>query len=430
MANASTTESASALARATSLLLGGLVVVVALGALLAWLITRGIVRPVGVLVKSLTEIAKGDLSVRVPVDSKDEIGELGAVANEMAEALESRAELASQIGQGDLRQEVRLTSPKDVLGKALQEMVQNLSEIVGSVSGSASTVAAGSEQINSSSQDISNGASEQAASVEEVAASMEEATANIRSSSDNARETDKISTKAAQDALEAGESVEQTVAAMKDIAQKTSIIEEIARQTDLLALNAAIEAARAGEHGKGFAVVASEVRKLAERSQKAAGEIGHLSTSSVEIAESAGNMLRKLVPDIRRTADLVKEISVASEEQGRGAEQINQAIQDLDKIIQNNAAAAEEMTASAAELSSQGVALQQAISFFQVKNGGKMKTGGTEFFTANNGGGGATLSAPKRSQRPGTIKSPHRGTANIDLDLDDDFSSFDDNFKS
>jgi methyl-accepting chemotaxis protein len=158
---------------------------------------------------------------------------------------------------------------------------------------------------------------------------------------------------------------------MKDIAQKISIIEEIARQTDLLALNAAIEAARAGEHGKGFAVVASEVRKLAERSQTAAGEIGKLSTSSVEIAESAGEMLAKLVPDIRRTAELVKEITVASEEQNTGAGQINKAVQELDKVVQQNASASEQMASSSEELASQAEQLQAAIEFFKTSDGNR-----------------------------------------------------------
>ena len=195
---------------------------------------------------------------------------------------------------------------------------------------------------------------------------MEEASASIRQNADNARQTDKIATKAAQDAQETGSSVLKTVQAMKDIAQKISIIEEIARQTDLLALNAAIEAARAGEHGKGFAVVASEVRKLAERSQKAAGEIGQLSGSSVELAEKAGDMLGKLVPDIRKTADLVKEIAAACDEQNVGADQINKAIQELDKVIQQNAAASEEMASASEELASQSVQLQSSIDFFKM----------------------------------------------------------------
>ena len=163
----------------------------------------------------------------------------------------------------------------------------------------------------------------------------------------------------------------ETVEAMKQIAHKISIIEEIARQTDLLALNAAIEAARAGQHGKGFAVVASEVRKLAERSQLAAGEISQLSNSSVEIAESAGAMLNELVPDIRKTADLVQEISAASNEQNTGAEQINSAIQQLDQVIQQNASVSEEMSSTSEELASQAEQLQTSIDFFIVDTHGE-----------------------------------------------------------
>jgi methyl-accepting chemotaxis protein len=156
------------------------------------------------------------------------------------------------------------------------------------------------------------------------------------------------------------------VSAMKEIASRISIIEEIARQTNLLALNAAIEAARAGEHGRGFAVVASEVRKLAERSQVAAGEISKLSTISVDVAEKAGTMLARLVPDIQKTAELVQEISAASKEQTTGADQINSSIQQLNQVIQQNAGAGEEMSSTAEELSSQAEQLQSTISFFKL----------------------------------------------------------------
>jgi methyl-accepting chemotaxis protein len=195
---------------------------------------------------------------------------------------------------------------------------------------------------------------------------MEEMASSIQQNADNAKQTDKIASKAAQDTKSGGEAVVQTVAAMKEIAEKINIIEEIARKTDLLALNAAVEAARAGEHGKGFAVVASEVRKLAERSQTAAAEISRLTTDGVEVAESAGELLAKLVPDIRKTAELVQEISAASAEQNTGASQINKAIQQLDQVIQQNASASEEMASTAEELSSQAEVLQSTVSFFKV----------------------------------------------------------------
>jgi methyl-accepting chemotaxis protein len=194
---------------------------------------------------------------------------------------------------------------------------------------------------------------------------------SIRQNTDNALQTEKISIKSSVDAKEGGKAVIETVAAMKEIATKISIIEEIARQTNLLALNAAIEAARAGEHGKGFAVVASEVRKLAERSQSAAGEISSLSSRSVSIAEQAGEMLTKMVPDIQKTAELVQEITASSKEQDTGAEQINKAIQQLDQVIQQNASASEEMASTSEELSSQAEQLQHSISYFDIGNSGK-----------------------------------------------------------
>jgi len=153
---------------------------------------------------------------------------------------------------------------------------------------------------------------------------------------------------------------------MQTIAEKIMVVQEIARQTDLLALNAAVEAARAGEHGRGFAVVASEVRKLAERSQAAAAEISTLSGTTVKAAQSAGEMLEKLVPDIQRTAELVEEISAGSREQNAGAAQINTAIQQLDKVTQQNTSAAEEMSSTAEELASQAEQLQAAISYFRL----------------------------------------------------------------
>jgi methyl-accepting chemotaxis protein len=367
----SAADASSALATSSTVLIVGCIICVGLALALGLVITRMITGPVQRLVAGLGQIAIGDLSARVVVESNDEIGELSAAGNNMAEALDAKAKLAVQIGDGDLRQDVKLSSDKDTLGLALQKMVANLRDVVANVRSAAENVSSGSEEMTSTAQTLSTGSSEQAASVVEVSASMEQSTASIQQNAENARQTEKIATKAAQDATDAGQSVGKTVQAMKEIAQKISIIEEIARQTDLLALNAAIEAARAGEHGKGFAVVASEVRKLAERSQTAAGEISKLSGSSVEIAESAGAMLDKLVPDIKKTAELVKEITSASEEQTTGASQVNKAVQELDKIIQTNATASEEMASSSEELASQAEQLQSTIEFFKVTDDGR-----------------------------------------------------------
>ena len=252
------------------------------------------------------------------------------------------------------------------LALSFARMGDKLRSIIEEVQISSNNVTMGSQQMSSTAARMSQGATEQAASAEEASSSMEEMTANIRQNADNALQTEKIAGKAAIDAEHSGKAVAESVNAMKDIAAKTSIIEEIARQTNLLALNAAIEAARAGEHGKGFAVVAAEVRKLAERSQTAAAEISELSSSSVEVAERAGEMLSSMVPDIQKTAELVQEISAASNEQNSGANQINKAIQQLDSIIQQNAGAAEEMSSTSEELSSQAEQLQNTISFFKI----------------------------------------------------------------
>ena len=217
-------------------------------------------------------------------------------------------------------------------------------------------------------EQVSQGATEQAASAEEASASMEQMAANIKQNADNAAQTEKIARQSAKDAEISGEAVNRAVGAMRTIAEKISLVQEIARQTDLLALNAAVEAARAGEHGKGFAVVASEVRKLAERSQSAAAEISAMSGETVQSAQNAGEMLNRLVPDIRKTAELVAEISAACREQDIGAAQINEAIQQLDKVTQQNAGASEEMSATSEELAAQAEELQSSIAFFKVDN--------------------------------------------------------------
>ncbi|MEF2231085.1 MAG: methyl-accepting chemotaxis protein [Pseudodesulfovibrio sp.] len=252
-----------------------------------------------------------------------------------------------------------------VLRDAFVLMVERLLSIVTQVKSASENVAAGGEELSASSQVLSQGSTEQAASVEEVSASVEEMASNITQNAENASKTEGLAMRAAEDARKGGAAVSQAVAAMKNIAEKIVIIEEIARQTNLLALNAAIEAARAGEHGKGFAVVAAEVRKLAERSGSAASEISEISSQSVAVAEEAGEMLKQLVPNITQTAELVQEISVATNEQHAGAEQINKAVQELDKVIQSNASMSEEVASSAQELSAQAEQLQSTMAFFK-----------------------------------------------------------------
>jgi methyl-accepting chemotaxis protein len=288
----------------------------------------------------------------------------------MLRPLEHVIRTADSIGKGDLTVEIGIRT-RDEIGQALSaisEMLAKLRAIVMEAKSTIMNVSTGSQLMSESTDDISQGASEQASNVEEVSSSMEQMVANIKQNADNALETEKIALQSAEDAKESGKAVKETLVAMKDIALKISIIEEIARQTNLLALNAAIEAARAGEHGKGFAVVASEVRKLAERSQAAAAEINDLSKSSVDIADKAGSMLQKLVPDIQKTAELVQEISSASAEQKAGADQINMSISQFDQVAQGNASAAEEMSSTAVELSSQAHHLLKIMEYFNVSS--------------------------------------------------------------
>ncbi len=290
------------------------------------------------------------------------------IAASMAKPIISLTQKIGQVSDGDLTIEVE-SNTKDEVGNALsslRNMVSKLKEVIGGVIASADQITTASTEMNQSSQQMSEGATEQASSAEEVSSSMEQMAASIQQNTENARETEKISRKAAKDIEESSKAVGETVNSMKTIANKISIIGEIARQTNLLALNAAVEAARAGEHGRGFAVGAAEVRKLAERSQQAAAEIDSVSKSSVEIAQQSGKMLNDIVPDIRKTADLIQEITSASVEMNSGSDQVNTALQQLNQVVQKNAANAEEVAATSEELNSQSLNMKELVSYFKI----------------------------------------------------------------
>jgi len=304
-----------------------IVIAAVLGFAIGAFVTRTISRPLNRAMDIANSLAEGDLNVRVEVDSRDETGKL----------------LAS-----------------------MQHMTERLRTVMTDVRSAADSLSSASEQVSATSQSLSQAATEQAASVEETTASVEEMSASIAQNTESAQITDGIAGKAANDAVEGGRAVREMVQAMKQIADKIGIIDDIAYQTNLLALNAAIEAARAGDHGKGFAVVAAEVRKLAERSQVAAQEIGGVASNSVQLAAQAGALLNEIVPNIQKTSDLVQEITAASQEQSSGAAQINIAMGQMNQITQQNASASEELAATAEEMNAQASQLQELISYFRL----------------------------------------------------------------
>jgi len=276
------------------------------------------------------------------------------------------ARIVQQVADGNLGVRIETAANDDSsMLHAVKGMVTKLAHIIGEVRNAAESLGSAANQVSATSQSLSQGSTEQAASVEETTASIEQMTASINQNTENAKVTDGMATKSAQEAVEGGSAVKETVDAMKQIADKIGIIDDIAYQTNLLALNAAIEAARAGEHGKGFAVVAAEVRKLAERSQVAAQEIGQVASSSVKLAEKAGHFLDEMVPNIKKTSDLVQEIAMASQEQASGVGQINNAMSQLSQTTQQNASASEELAATAEEMSGQATQLQQLMTFFK-----------------------------------------------------------------
>jgi methyl-accepting chemotaxis protein len=311
----------------TLIVIIGLLIAIAVSVFIAVFLTRMITVSLnkGVLFAKL--IADGDLTSIIDLDQKDEIG---------------------------------------VLASSLNNMSGKLKEIMENIISSSRDVSQGGDELKNLAMNISSGASEQASSSEEVASAIEEMAANIKQNTENASETSTIAESVAESAKISGEVVKEAVESIKKISEKIEVIDGIARQTNMLALNAAIEAARAGEHGKGFAVVASEVRKLAENSQKAAIEIMDLSSHTVTKAVDAGQRLEKLVPEIIKTSDLIKEISSASSEQERGVDQMNIAINQLNEIVQTNASSSEEMAATSEELNAKSEFMLQTVSFFQI----------------------------------------------------------------
>jgi methyl-accepting chemotaxis protein len=311
----------------TRMLVGAGVVGPVLAVLLAWMLARSITRPLSEGVKLTGRLASGDLTGSIEVKGRDETARMM---------------------------------------EGMREMVLRFGGVLGEVRGAVGSLTGASGQVAAAAQSLSQGTATQAASVEETTTSLEQLSASISQNAETSKRLEAMAVRGAAEAEESGLAVNETVEAMASIAERIGIVEEIAYQTNLLALNAAVEAARAGEHGRGFAVVAAEVRKLAERSQKAAKEIGSLASSSVKVAERSGSLLKELVPSIRKTAELVQQVAAVSREQASGVVQMNRAMVQVDQVTQRNASAAEELSSTAEELAAQAESLQQMMTFFRV----------------------------------------------------------------
>lgn len=375
-----TYSQAMGLVRSTNIIMA-IVSLLVVGVALFWIVRTGITIPIQRAVGLAETIRAGDLSQRLNIKTKDEIGQLGAALDKMADGLEQKAKLAQTIARGDLTSDVELASEKDILGHALREMTASLNSIIGQINDVAIQVANGSREISDASQQLSQGATESAASIEEISASMTELGTQAKTNAENAAQANRLAASAREGADRGNASMTSMVKAMEEISESSKqiakiikVIDDIAFQTNLLALNAAVEAARAGRHGKGFAVVAEEVRNLAGRSAKAARETADLIEGSVkkvqagtEIANATAEALKEIVAGITKVTDLVGEIAAASNEQAQGVSQVNEGLAQIDKVTQQNTATAEETASAAEELSSQSAQLRRLLDRFRLK---------------------------------------------------------------
>jgi methyl-accepting chemotaxis protein len=343
-------------------------------------ISKSISKPLVKITEHLNRIGKGKFEKRLEFFQYDEIGEMSKTIDDMTDNLQAHGDAAMKIADGDLSVKIKIASTDDLLGNALQTMVENLRQTISQIQTSSNEVSSASEQVASSSQQMSQNTVETAASLEEINSSLTEIASQIQTTAGNAKQAESLVLQTLELANHGQEQVHKVVSAISmvteashDTQQIIKTIDEIAFQTNLLALNAAVEAARAGQHGRGFAVVAEEVRNLATRSANAAKKTEELINSTVERAENgtklastAEQRLTEIHTAVSKVSSLVTEISETSFEQSSGIEQIRLGLTQVDNSAQHNTATAEETAAAAEELSSQAVIVNHELSKFHI----------------------------------------------------------------
>jgi methyl-accepting chemotaxis protein len=409
--------------RATMAMALGVALLLGLLVFMSRVVARSVTRPVREAVRVAEALARGEVLERVEVVSHDELGHLLEAMGDVTQYQRDSTEIAAEIAAGNLAVKVQPRSEQDQFGMSFLAMTRRLGEVIGEVSHTASAVAASAGLVSTSSHDLSQGTNQQASSVDETTASLEQMNASINQNARNSAEMEEMALKGLSDAEATGDAVREAVTAMRLIAAKTAIMEEIAHQTNILSLNAAIEAARAGQHGKGFSAVAAEVRRLAERSRQAALEIAEVAGASVAIAERSAELLGHLIPSIRRTTDLVQEVTAATAEQALGVTEIGRALGRVDDVTQRNAASAEELAATADDMARQADALRRHILYFRLSEEDRAELPTTERTpepsgTARNGERTNTRSTRRAKRVPVSVPAdfvPFRDGSGEDL---------------
>ena len=390
--------------RASSIKMAGFsLVAVIIVAILAFVVSSRMTRPLVEAVAVAEQVALGDLSRKLELSSKDEMGQLARALNRMTDGLREKADLAQRIAEGDLTMQVQPSGPEDAFGNALHTMTLQLRKTLKGIQDTSYQVEAGSREVSDSSTSLSQGATEQAASLQEITSSMTELSGRVKTNAQSADLADQLSTTAKDNAETGVQQMEDMTQAMSEISESSEeiakiikVIDDIAFQTNLLALNAAVEAARAGKHGKGFAVVAEEVRNLAGRSAKAARETAQLIEGSLakvtngnEIASRTSESLAAIVESVTKTSDLVTEIAQANVQQSQGIAEVTEGLAQIDSVTQQNTANSEETASAGQELAAQAQNLRRLLSQFRLSA------------EAGSGSGGAGMRAqPTRSAAP------------------------------